>query len=210
MSRRYIRVVGAMLEREEGRYLITQRRASASLPLLWEFPGGRVEEGESDQEALARELGGLRRPSMSQARTWSMVVAGNVAVGAEIGIRAGAFQIAIGFAHTRADAEEVARAVLQKGAGNVRQMFERAWRTLPDLPPALSKVSGDEGMLARASLTVLRCLEDKSHAGAFIASPATPWGETNHDGNHVYHLVWPRDLCRMATAPGRGIEARCR
>jgi 8-oxo-dGTP diphosphatase len=56
MSRRYIRVVGAMLEKEEGRYLITQRRASASLPLLWEFPGGRVEEGESDEEALAREL----------------------------------------------------------------------------------------------------------------------------------------------------------
>jgi glucoamylase len=47
---------------------------------------------------------------------------------------------------------------------------------------------------------VLHCLEDKSHAGAFIAAPAAPWGETNHDGNHVYHLVWPRDLCRIATA----------
>jgi glucoamylase len=125
---------------------------------------------------------------------------GNVAVGAEIGIRAGAFQIAIGFAHSRADAEEVAREALQKGAGNVRQAFERAWRALPDMPQALSKVSGDEGMLARASLTVLRCLEDKSHAGAFIAAPSSPWGEYNHNGNHVYHLVWPRDLCRMATA----------
>jgi glucoamylase len=125
---------------------------------------------------------------------------GNVAVGAEIGIRAGSFQLAIGFAHTRADAEEVARTALQKGAGNVRQAFERAWRSQPEIPLALAKVSGDEGNLARASFAVLHCLEDKSHAGAFIAAPAAPWGETNHDGNHVYHLVWPRDLCRIATA----------
>jgi glucoamylase len=125
---------------------------------------------------------------------------GNVTVGAEVGIRAGSFQLAIGFAHTRADAEEVARNALQKGAGNVRQAFERAWRSQPEIPQALAKVSGDEGNLARASFAVLHCLEDKSHAGAFIAAPAAPWGETNHDGNHVYHLVWPRDLCRIATA----------
>ena len=53
--RRKIRVVGAMIE-QDGRYLITQRPPSSSLPLLWEFPGGRVEPGESDQGALAREL----------------------------------------------------------------------------------------------------------------------------------------------------------
>lgn len=56
MSRRRIRVVGAMLESLPGHYLITQRRPGGSLPLLWEFPGGRVEEGESDRNALAREL----------------------------------------------------------------------------------------------------------------------------------------------------------
>lgn len=50
-----IRVVAAMVERE-GRYLITQRRATAVLPLLWEFPGGRVESGETDQAALKREI----------------------------------------------------------------------------------------------------------------------------------------------------------
>jgi 8-oxo-dGTP diphosphatase len=52
---RTIRVVAAVLERD-GRYLITQRRATAVLPLLWEFPGGRVEPGETDQAALKREL----------------------------------------------------------------------------------------------------------------------------------------------------------
>lgn len=56
MSGRQIRVVGAMVEREPGRYLITQRPARSSLPLLWEFPGGRVEEAETDADALAREL----------------------------------------------------------------------------------------------------------------------------------------------------------
>jgi 8-oxo-dGTP diphosphatase len=56
MTRRQVRVVGAMLQNERGRYLITQRPPTASLPLLWEFPGGRVEEGEHDAVALAREL----------------------------------------------------------------------------------------------------------------------------------------------------------
>jgi 8-oxo-dGTP diphosphatase len=52
---RTIRVVAAVLERD-GKYLITQRRTTAVLPLMWEFPGGRVEAGETDQQALKREL----------------------------------------------------------------------------------------------------------------------------------------------------------
>jgi 8-oxo-dGTP diphosphatase len=50
-----IRVVSAVIARD-GRYLITQRRPHAALPLKWEFPGGRVEEGETDAEALRREV----------------------------------------------------------------------------------------------------------------------------------------------------------
>lgn len=50
-----IRVVTAKIERD-GRFLITQRSAHAVLPHLWEFPGGRVREGESDLEALARSV----------------------------------------------------------------------------------------------------------------------------------------------------------
>ncbi len=52
---RTIRVVAAVLERN-GSYLITQRRPMAVLPLLWEFPGGKVEPGETDAQALKREL----------------------------------------------------------------------------------------------------------------------------------------------------------
>ncbi len=54
-SPRTIRVVAAVIDRD-GRYLITQRRPTAVLPLLWEFPGGRVEEGETDSDALKREV----------------------------------------------------------------------------------------------------------------------------------------------------------
>jgi 8-oxo-dGTP diphosphatase len=52
---RTIRVVAAVVE-ENSRYLITQRRPNAVLPLLWEFPGGKVETGEHDSHALAREM----------------------------------------------------------------------------------------------------------------------------------------------------------
>src|SRR5829696_2840375 len=50
-----IRAVAAVIERA-GKYLITQRRSTAVLPGLWEFPGGKVEPGESDEAALRREV----------------------------------------------------------------------------------------------------------------------------------------------------------
>jgi 8-oxo-dGTP diphosphatase len=58
MTRRTIRVVGAMLESTpgSGRYLLTQRSQAASLPLLWEFPGGRCHDGEPAADGLQREL----------------------------------------------------------------------------------------------------------------------------------------------------------
>ena len=50
-----IRVVSGEIQRG-GRYLLTQRSSKAVLPLLWEFPGGRVRDGESDDEALSRSI----------------------------------------------------------------------------------------------------------------------------------------------------------
>ena len=53
--KRRITVVSAAI-RNEGKYLITQRMEKAVLPLKWEFPGGKVEEGEYEEAALRREL----------------------------------------------------------------------------------------------------------------------------------------------------------
>jgi 8-oxo-dGTP diphosphatase len=49
-------VVAGMIVDDRGRVLVTQRRADQSLPLQWEFPGGKVEPGESPVAAVAREL----------------------------------------------------------------------------------------------------------------------------------------------------------
>jgi len=50
-----VQVVAAILE-SEGRILIGRRKAEQSHPLQWEFPGGKVEAGETPAQALAREL----------------------------------------------------------------------------------------------------------------------------------------------------------
>jgi 8-oxo-dGTP diphosphatase len=50
-----IDVVGAVIVRD-GLVLCAQRGASSSLPGLWEFPGGKIEPGETPREALEREV----------------------------------------------------------------------------------------------------------------------------------------------------------
>jgi 8-oxo-dGTP diphosphatase len=57
MGKEVIHVVAAVIE-HDGRYLITQRNANAVLPLLWEFPGGRIEPDENETHALLREVNG--------------------------------------------------------------------------------------------------------------------------------------------------------
>lgn len=51
----FIQVVAGLLI-ENGKFLIAKRLASDSLGGLWEFPGGKVEAGESHEQALYREL----------------------------------------------------------------------------------------------------------------------------------------------------------
>lgn len=53
---RIILVSAVALVDSEGRVLLAQRPEGKSLAGLWEFPGGKVEEGESPEAALIREL----------------------------------------------------------------------------------------------------------------------------------------------------------
>jgi len=52
---KHIHVSCAIIERD-GLILAAQRSASMSLPLKWEFPGGKIDHGESAAECLRREL----------------------------------------------------------------------------------------------------------------------------------------------------------
>jgi 8-oxo-dGTP diphosphatase len=56
MTANAIIVVAAIIERADRRLLIGQRRRGDTSALKWEFPGGKVKQGESDEVALAREL----------------------------------------------------------------------------------------------------------------------------------------------------------
>ena len=49
------RVVAALI-RKNGQILICQRTKHQPMPLKWEFPGGKIEEGEQPRDALRREL----------------------------------------------------------------------------------------------------------------------------------------------------------
>ncbi|WP_170008520.1 (deoxy)nucleoside triphosphate pyrophosphohydrolase [Bacillus fonticola] len=50
-----IHVVGAAII-QYGKIFCAQRSSTMSLPLKWEFPGGKIEKGESPQDALTREI----------------------------------------------------------------------------------------------------------------------------------------------------------
>ncbi len=51
-----INVVAGIIYRDDGKFLIAQRNLNKNQGGLWEFPGGKLEPGETCEEALAREI----------------------------------------------------------------------------------------------------------------------------------------------------------
>jgi 8-oxo-dGTP diphosphatase len=49
------RVVAALIQKD-GKLLVCQRTRHQTMPLKWEFPGGKIEDGEQPRDALRREL----------------------------------------------------------------------------------------------------------------------------------------------------------
>jgi len=66
-------VVAGLVVDDAGRVLVTQRRADQPLPLQWEFPGGKIEAGESPQAALARELAEELGVVVEVGRVWDVL-----------------------------------------------------------------------------------------------------------------------------------------
>lgn len=120
------------------------------------------------------------------------------------------WQFAIGFGDSPANSAKQADATLKRGYETVLAHYNGegehiGWQdylqSLPQLP-ALSAVATDQGKLLYASALVLKAQEDKTHAGALIASLSNPWGDTvpATTARTGYKAVWPRDFYQVAMA----------
>ncbi|GGP84367.1 glycoside hydrolase family 15 protein [Shewanella ulleungensis] len=120
------------------------------------------------------------------------------------------FNLAIGFAQDKASSLATAQATLDAGYDAVKQAYlgdeqHIGWKdylaSLTPLP-SMSANTTDNGKLLYASALVLKAQEDKTHAGALIASLSNPWGDTVSAkvGSTGYKAVWPRDFYQCAMA----------
>ena len=50
-------LVSAAIIEDGGKFLLARRKADAPYPLLWEFPGGKMEAGEDPRDCVIREIG---------------------------------------------------------------------------------------------------------------------------------------------------------
>ncbi len=55
MGKPYLEIVAGLMQRN-GTYLVAQRMADDAYGSLWEFPGGKIEPGETPEQALRREM----------------------------------------------------------------------------------------------------------------------------------------------------------
>ncbi|MDH5204176.1 MAG: NUDIX domain-containing protein [Hylemonella sp.] len=69
-NRPVIEVAVGVLIRDDGRFLLTTRPAGKAYAGFWEFPGGKLEAGESIEQALRRELREELGIEIEEARPW--------------------------------------------------------------------------------------------------------------------------------------------
>jgi glucoamylase len=116
--------------------------------------------------------------------------------------------LALGFGTTTAQARRTASASLGHSFTSVMTAYQAGWHGfLQSLkrPPADVASIPKQQTLYDVSVMVLAAGEDKTHRGAFIASPSMPWAWGRPATNKPkrsgpYHLVWSRDLYQIATA----------
>jgi glucoamylase len=120
------------------------------------------------------------------------------------------FNLVIGFGKDKASSLATTQATLDAGYDAVKQAYlgddkHLGWKDyLASLKPLndMSSNTTDNGKLLYASALVLKAQEDKTHAGALIASLSNPWGDTVSAkvGSTGYKAVWPRDFYQCAMA----------
>jgi glucoamylase len=138
----------------------------------------------------------------SLVQEFEAVTDGNIALCGEIDLsQSQEFTLALGFGNTLHRAVTTVVQSLGIPFRQHQQRFREQWtRVFRDVSYPLGKVSGDNGMLYRRSRELILAHEDKSYAGALIASLSIPWGEIKGDEDlGGYHLVWTRDMVNSAT-----------
>ncbi|WP_437610682.1 glycoside hydrolase family 15 protein [Sorangium sp. So ce834] len=120
--------------------------------------------------------------------------------------------LALGFGRDIGEAYRAARASLREGPGALLDRYRAQWRAYQASLRPLGSASPGLARLYRSSVAVMKSLEDRTHPGAFIASPSVPWGDVRLDRASAisprtsdritggYHLVWPRDLVQISLA----------
>ena len=120
------------------------------------------------------------------------------------------FDIVVGFGASHAEAISQAEGSLGEGYNAILDTYNGTgsaigWedyiQSLSHLPSMLP-FTGDNGKQLYASALVLKAQEDKTHAGALIASLSIPWGDTKsaETSRTGYRAVWPRDFYQCAMA----------
>lgn len=127
---------------------------------------------------------------------------GNVALTAELDWRK-AKEFTLGLAFGNSEHRAVSNLLQSLGTPFDEHLmkYQNQWDETANHLRPLAKVSFDKGNLYNSSYSLLLAHEDKSFAGALIASLAIPWGEAKGDNDQGgYHLVWTRDMVNSATA----------
>lgn len=113
--------------------------------------------------------------------------------------------LVVGFGATADAAKNVAADAAKVSANEAYAKYAGQWQAyLEGLEhlPSLASEAEDGGALAYMSAINLKIMEDKTHAGALIASLSNPWGETApaEQPQTGYKAVWPRDFFQVASA----------
>ncbi|GGM18747.1 glucan 14-alpha-glucosidase Cga [Pseudomonas asuensis] len=153
-----------------------------------------------------------RKGSLESLYTTTGDTPGNVAMMARLP-RTGdttTIDIVVGFGRDRQAADQAADKTLKRGYEQVLAHYNGEGDTIgwQDYLASLTHLAAmrqqttDNGKLLNVSAMVLKAQEDKTHAGALIASLSNPWGETvpADKGTTGYKAVWPRDFYQCAMA----------
>lgn len=193
---------GGTLNASEGAHNLTIK---ASVPFARASVGF---VGASDGLTSLRRDGALAVYDTTGTKT------GNVALSGELPTltegQSATYDIVVGFGADAATASTAADATLKAGYAATLARFNgqgdaTGWEDyVAGLSPLkdLAAMATDGGRLAFASAMVLKAQEDKSFAGALIASLSAPWGDSVDAAKLAtgYKAVWPRDFYQCAMA----------